>query len=51
MDGAGCMAVYRQKELTIGTTRPKAAQWKNVNDPWKLTPISSSLSNWLSALE
>jgi hypothetical protein len=51
MASAGFMAVYRLKDLTIGTIRVEAAPRQNVNDPWKLMPTLSSLNNWQLALE
>jgi hypothetical protein len=51
MANAGYMAVYRLKALTIGIFKVKVAPKKNVNDPWKPMPISSSSNNWQIALE
>ena len=51
MVGAGFMAVYRQKGLTIGTGKAKDAPRKNVSDPWKLMPTLISLNNWQLDLE
>ena len=42
MDVAGYMAVYRQKDLTIGTTKEVAAPRKSASDPWKLIPTLSA---------
>jgi len=41
MGGAGCMAVYRSRGLTIGIGKAKDAPRKNVSDPWKPIPTLS----------
>ena len=51
MEDAGYTVDYRPRGLTIGIFKVKVAPKKNVSDPWKLIPISSSLSNWQLALE
>jgi len=42
MGGAGCMAVYLQKDLTIGTSKVKVVPKKSASDPLRLMLTSSS---------